>query len=30
LLNFYIHQLWEEGYSLLDSIVMGAIAASVL
>ena len=24
LLNFYIHQLWEEGYSLVDSIVMGA------
>jgi cobalt-zinc-cadmium resistance protein CzcA len=24
LLNFYIHQLWEEGYSTFDSIVMGA------
>ena len=24
LLNFYIHQLWDEGYSLVDSIVMGA------
>ena len=24
LLNFYIHQLWNEGYSLIDSIVMGA------
>jgi cobalt-zinc-cadmium resistance protein CzcA len=24
LLNFYIHQLWEEGYSLVDSIVLGA------
>jgi heavy metal efflux system protein len=24
LLNFYIHQLWEEGYTLVDSIVMGA------
>jgi heavy metal efflux system protein len=24
LLNFYIFQLWEEGYSVLDSIVMGA------
>jgi cobalt-zinc-cadmium resistance protein CzcA len=24
LLNFYIHQLWEQGYSVLDSIVMGA------
>jgi heavy metal efflux system protein len=24
LLNFYIHQLWEEGYTVLDSIVMGA------
>jgi len=24
LLNFYIHQLWEEGYSLVDSIVKGA------
>ena len=24
LLNFYIHQLWKEGYSLVDSIVMGA------
>jgi heavy metal efflux system protein len=24
LLNFYIHQLWEEGHSLMDSIVMGA------
>ena len=24
LLNFYIHQLWNEGYSLVDSIVMGA------
>src|SRR5271155_4241446 len=24
LLNFYIHQLWEEGHSVIDSIVMGA------
>jgi cobalt-zinc-cadmium resistance protein CzcA len=24
LLNFYIHQLWDEGYSTFDSIVMGA------
>jgi len=24
LLNFYIHQLWEQGYTVLDSIVMGA------
>ncbi len=24
LLNFYIHQLWEEGNSLIDSIVKGA------
>ena len=24
LLNFYIHQLWNEGNSLTDSIVMGA------
>jgi heavy metal efflux system protein len=24
LLNFYIHQLWESGYTVLDSIVMGA------
>jgi heavy metal efflux system protein len=24
LLNFYIHQLYEEGYTVLDSIVMGA------
>ena len=24
LLNFYIHQLWNEGHSLEDSIVMGA------
>jgi cobalt-zinc-cadmium resistance protein CzcA len=24
LLNFYIHQLWDEGHSLIDSIVMGA------
>jgi len=24
LLNFYIHQLWEEGHSVLESIVMGA------
>jgi heavy metal efflux system protein len=24
LLNFYIHQLWEEGCSVIDSIVMGA------
>ena len=24
LLNFYIHQLWDEGYSLVDSIVKGA------
>src|ERR1700722_15709188 len=24
LLNFYIHQLWQEGYSTFDSIVMGA------
>jgi cobalt-zinc-cadmium resistance protein CzcA len=24
LLNFYIHQLWERGYSVIDSIVMGA------
>jgi heavy metal efflux system protein len=24
LLNFYIHQLWNEGHSLIDSIVMGA------
>ncbi len=24
LLNFYIHQLWDEGHSLVDSIVMGA------
>ena len=24
LLNFYIHQLWHEGYSVVDSIVMGA------
>ncbi|MBV8134467.1 MAG: efflux RND transporter permease subunit [Deltaproteobacteria bacterium] len=24
LLNFYIHQLWNEGYTVLDSIVMGA------
>ncbi len=24
LLNFYIHQLWERGYTVLDSIVMGA------
>jgi cobalt-zinc-cadmium resistance protein CzcA len=24
LLNFYIHQLWEQGYKVLDSIVMGA------
>jgi cobalt-zinc-cadmium resistance protein CzcA len=24
LLNFYIHQLWNDGHSLIDSIVMGA------
>lgn len=24
LLNFYIHQLWDSGYSVVDSIVMGA------
>jgi heavy metal efflux system protein len=24
LLNFYIRQLWEQGYKVLDSIVMGA------
>jgi cobalt-zinc-cadmium resistance protein CzcA len=24
LLNFYIYQLWEEGYSAVDSILMGA------
>ena len=24
LLNFYIHQLWELGYSVVDSILMGA------
>ncbi len=24
LLNFYIHQLWEEGYSPFDAIVMGS------
>jgi len=24
LLNFYIYQLWEEGHSVVDSIVMGA------
>ena len=24
LLNFYIHQLWEAGHSVVDSIVMGA------
>jgi cobalt-zinc-cadmium resistance protein CzcA len=24
LLNFYIHQLWNEGHNLVDSIVMGA------
>ncbi len=24
LLNFYIHQLWVQGYTVLDSIVMGA------
>jgi heavy metal efflux system protein len=24
LLNFYIHQLWEQGYKVLDSIIMGA------
>jgi len=24
LLNFYIHQLWQEGHSVVDSIVMGA------
>jgi len=24
LLNFYIHQLWAEGHSVIDSIVMGA------
>ncbi len=24
LLNFYIHQLWTEGHSVIDSIVMGA------
>jgi cobalt-zinc-cadmium resistance protein CzcA len=24
LLNFYIYQLWEQGYTVLDSIVMGA------
>ncbi len=24
LLNFYIHQLWKEGHSVVDSIVMGA------
>jgi cobalt-zinc-cadmium resistance protein CzcA len=24
LLNFYIHQLWNQGYSVSDSIVMGA------
>ncbi len=24
LLNFYIHQLWEDGYSAFNSIVMGA------
>ena len=24
LLNFYIRQLWEEGHSVIDSIVMGA------
>jgi len=24
LLNFYIHQLWKEGYTVLDSILMGA------
>jgi len=24
LLNFYIHQLWKQGYSVVDSILMGA------
>jgi len=24
LLNFYIHQLWNQGYSVVDSILMGA------
>jgi heavy metal efflux system protein len=24
LLNFYIHQLWEQGHSVVDSILMGA------
>ncbi|MBV8055220.1 MAG: efflux RND transporter permease subunit, partial [Deltaproteobacteria bacterium] len=24
LLNFYIHQLWDQGHSVIDSIVMGA------
>jgi len=24
LLNFYIHQLWDQGHSVVDSIVMGA------
>ena len=24
LLNFYVHQLWERGHSVMDSIVMGA------
>jgi heavy metal efflux system protein len=24
LLNFYIHQLWQEGHTVVDSIVMGA------
>ena len=23
-MNFYIHQLWNEGHSVVDSIVMGA------
>jgi cobalt-zinc-cadmium resistance protein CzcA len=23
-MNFYIHQLWEQGYSVMDSILMGA------
>jgi cobalt-zinc-cadmium resistance protein CzcA len=24
LLNFYVHQLWAQGHSVMDSIVMGA------
>jgi cobalt-zinc-cadmium resistance protein CzcA len=30
LLNFYIHQLWREGHSVVDSIVMGADRRALL